>query len=479
MADPLGTVAGIACAVLSIWCDDKPAQQPENPGQIEPGFYKTIDPPAAIRKTPKAANLIVPGNVVFNPITVGNKSTSQTIDLANNGELTLVISALEISGSEAFALQGICPTIRSGKTCKVTVAFNPLRAGALSGSLLIGTSTGFQKVNLSGTGVAPKVVAKPAPKPIKITRVTVIKKRPAPKPIQRPDPRIAASIASLDVLINKGPEVFDNSKSQLASISTLPANEDQWHLRDDNYKGDDKQGSFDKNISGYPVERCRIIPTSRMIPLVLDTPINSQICGAVLAHVAVDVYGPDGRVRLLKMGSKVEGSCEPLDDPDASRISVEFTKLTRPDGAVIKLAKAQGADAMGQAGLVGEKFDRVFDKYGPTAIASVIGAAVAFATAPKTNDAGTTSDTPLSAAGQAFNQNIAQIVAEELRNATNRKRRIRVKKGTLLHLKPTNYWYFPNPYQIVEVDREKSRFTYTCNDEAFKSDEGRRQNPKG
>jgi hypothetical protein len=84
----------------------------------------------------------------------------------------------------------------------------------------------------------------------------------------------------------------------------------------------------------------------------------------------------------------------------------------------------------------------------------------------------------LSAAGQSINQNIAQIVAEELRNATNRKRRIRAKKGTLIHIKPTKHWYFPNPYQIVEVEPKDARLTYTCSDGAFKSSEGRKQNPE-
>jgi len=240
--------------------------------------------------------------------------------------------------------------------------------------------------------------------------------------------------------------------------------------------GKGEKGSFKKSISGFPVERCRIIPTGTMVPIVLDSPVNSQICGPVMAHIGVDVYGPDGRIRLLKQGTKIEGECEPLEDPDASRIAVEFTKITRPDGAVISLDKAQGADAMGQFGMVGEKFDRVFDKYGPTAIASTVGAVVAYATAPKTNDDGAAVESPLSAAGDAFNQNIAQIVAEELRNATNRKRRIRIKKGTLMHVKPTNYWYFPTPYQIVQIDPKQARLTYACSPGAFASTEGRRQN---
>jgi len=85
-------------------------------------------------------------------------------------------------------------------------------------------------------------------------------------------------------------------------------------------------------------------------------------------------------------------------------------------------------------------------------------------------------DVLVSAAGDAFNQNIAQIVAEELRNATNRKRRIRIKKGTLLHVKPSNYWYFPSPNRLVQLDPARAKLTYTCSPGALESTEGRRQN---
>ncbi len=467
------TLTGIICSTLGVLCPDQPPASTDNPGDVPPGFYKSIEPPRVQKPAPKPAALVVPARVEFGTRELGQKPAVLRVRIANAGELDLDVSILEVSGSEAFSLTGECPVIAAGRSCEVTVSFKPVLEGKAAGAVLVGGPGDLKRIALEGVGKAPpKVVVKPKPKP----KPVVVVKRPAPKPVPRPDPRISATIRSMDELVDAGPAVFNAPAIAGLQPSALPSSEAAYKLKDSDYQGKGNVGSFEKNVSGLPVERCRIIPTETLVPIVLDSPVNSQICGPVLAHIGVDIYGPDGRIRLLKQGTKIEGSCEPLDDPDASRIAVEFTKITRPDGAVMKLNKAQGADAMGQFGMVGEKFDRVFDKYGPTAIASTIGAIVAYATAPNTNSDGTTVDSPLSAAGDAFNQNIAQIVAEELRNATNRKRRIRIKKGTLLHVKPSNYWYFPSPNRLVQVDPAKAKLTYTCSPGALESTEGRRQN---
>jgi len=448
MAGPVETITAITCAALSIWCPEEAPPEQTDPGQIAPGFYREVGPPETKATIPEPARLILPGPIDFGAGMIGDPGKAQRFELANAGGMALAINAVEITGSDAFRVDHNCKVVAPGD---------------------------FKRVSLTGTGYAKTIARAQKPSPPK---AKVVAKRPEPKKVPQPDPSVEATIRSLGELVSAGPTVFDGTQTASLQPMALPTNEQLWKLEDQNYEGDASKGAFDKNVSTYPVERCRIIPTGTFIPLVLDSPINSQICGPVLAHVASDVYGPDGRIRLLKAGTGVEGACEPLDDPDASRIEVKFSKLTRPDGAVIELAEAQGADAMGQFGLVGEKFDRFVEKYAPTAIATTIGAVVAYLTAPDTNDDGTTVDSPLSAAGESFNQNIAQIVAEELRNATNRKRRIRIKKGTLIHIKPTNYWYFPNPQQIVEVDEGQIELSYHCSEGAQKSDEGRRQNPE-
>lgn len=474
MAGLSETVTGIICSTVGLMCPDLPPADPADPGELPPEFYRNIEPPAPVKREPKPGALVAPSQVAFGARELNGEGETRRIRIANAGELELPISILEVSGSEAFSVAGECPAIAGGKACVVAIKFRPVRAGQAQGAVLVGGPGHLSRIALTGIGAAPPAPPPPAPKPL--PKPKVIAKRPPPKPAPAPDPRIGATIRSMDQLVAEGPTVF--SPSQFANLgpNALPPLEQQYRLKDPDYQGKGALGSFEKNISGFPVERCRIIPTETLIPIVLDSPVNSQICGPVLAHIGVDIYGPDGRIRLLKQGTKIEGKCDPLEDPDASRIAVEFTKITRPDGAVMKLNKAQGADAMGQFGMVGEKFDRVFDKYGPTAIASTVGAFVAYLTAADTNDDGTTVESPLSAAGDAFNQNIAQIVAEELRNATNRKRRIRIKKGTLMHVKPTNYWYFPSPSRIVQVDPGKAKLTFSCSPGANESTEGRAQN---
>jgi len=473
MAGFIDTASAITCTYLSIFCPQVTPDASGDGGEIDKGFYQTFEKRVPKPRIPKPGRLVVPGRIDFGVAKVGQPPAARNVEIANAGEQGLEITALDVSGSAAFAMVGTCEQVQPGGVCLVQVQFSPQDAGLWTGTVLVGTQGDIQRIGLAGRGENPPEAAqarkpKPRPKPKPVRKIT------APPP--PPDPRIEEALRSLDRVISAGPVVYGEVELASTNPTALPSLEDQFHLKDLNYKGEGKAGKFDKNVSSFPVERCRIIPTSSMIPLVTRAPINSQICGAVLAHVAVDVYGPDGRLKLLEMGSTIEGTCEPLEDPDTSRIAVEFTKITRPDGAVIELAKAAGADAMGQSGLVGEKFDRIFDKYGPTAIASTIGAIVAYATASNTSEDGTAVDSPLSAAGDAINQNIAQIVAEELRNASSRKRRIRVRKGTLTHVKPTNLWFFPNPYQIIQVEPKNARLTYSCDTEAFRSTTGTEQN---
>lgn len=473
----MDTVTGLACSYLSLFCVELPETTPADPGAVPPDFYKKIETPKPAPRAPKPARLVIPSEINFGTVVVGSGAGSRRFTISNAGELELDIRAIEVSGSADFGVVGSCGVIRGGGVCTLEAQFSPRHAGPWNGSIIIGTPGDIARINLNGTGEMPVVKAtpKPAPKPVK--KIVPVKAKPKPKPIPRVvvDPRIEETIRSLDASIAAGPVVFE--QASLSGVKSLPPLDERYHLEDLNYEGAEEKGGQDKSISSFPVERCRIIPTSARIPLMLSEPINSQICGSVTAHVAVDIYGPDGRIKLISKGASVEGSCEPLDDPDASRIPVRFSKLTLNNGAVIKLNDSEGSDAMGQAGLVGEKFDRVFDKYGPTAIASTIGAVIAYASASNTDEDGNTVDSPLSAAGESINQNIAQIVAEELRNASSRKRRIRVREGTLIHVKPTKLWYFPNSYQVIQMEQKNAKLTYTCNDDAFKDDSGLRQNP--
>jgi hypothetical protein len=94
---------------------------------------------------------------------INTTSPAQVVTLSNTGSDTLDITAISIYGS--FSQTNTCgSTLAVGKSCTVTVTFTPQATGSLSGSLTF-TNNGlpsFEKVTLSGTGIAGTPTASPA-----------------------------------------------------------------------------------------------------------------------------------------------------------------------------------------------------------------------------------------------------------------------------------------------------------------------------
>lgn len=130
-------------------------------------------------------------------------------------------------------------------------------------------------------------------------------------------------------------------------------------------------------LSSYPVDRSFILTEDRTIPAVLSDGINSQLGGTVRAYVSEDVFGADGRYKLLEKGDVVLGRYEPTKKVGETRINVSFYRIIRSsDGAEIYSAGtafAYAADKMGRAGLVGDVDNRNWERYGLAFGTSLIG----------------------------------------------------------------------------------------------------------
>lgn len=469
------------CVTIGLLCSDpveieKPGA---NSGDIDPDFYKRLEVPEPVKASITPGILSVKPIVDFGPTVTGTENRV-AVELGNTGEDTISIQALSVSGSSDFTLNGFCNVIAANSSCVVETIFRPSIGGRVQSQLLIGVNGNIHTVQLSGVGMIPPPAKKEV---VKVVAAAVVKKVVKRKPVVKkvvpqPDFELAAAVQTMDMISSDGPSLFGlHAVNASDNLSVLPSVQDRYRLQQLNYQGNQEGENVDKAISSLPVDRCRMVPKFSQIPLVLDSPINSQICGTVLAHVATDIYGPDGKLVLLPAMTPVEGSCEPLDETDATRIKVEFTEITRSDGAKITFKGGRGMDAMGQEGIVGEQFERTFEKRGATVGYSGLAGLIAFITAGDTSDDGTTVDSPLSAAGEAVNQNIAQIIAEEIRDAQAIKPRIRVRAGTLMHLKPPAILYFQNPPRILAGAKTAETANFTCNNLAYKDTTGTDQNP--
>lgn len=129
--------------------------------------------------------------------------------------------------------------------------------------------------------------------------------------------------------------------------------------------------------SGYPVDRSFILTEDRTVPAILLDSINSQIAGNVRAMVAEDVFGADGRYKLLEKGDVIIGKYVETQKVGETRLAVEFYRIIRAaDGAEIYSSGesfAYAADKMGRTGLVGDVDNRNWERYGLAFGTAIVG----------------------------------------------------------------------------------------------------------
>ena len=108
-----------------------------------------------------------PTAIAFPNQTVGTTSTSWAVTLSNAGPVALTLNSIALSGANPtdFTMNNRCgATLASGRSCTVSLRFAPNAAGALSASLTINSSDAVvsASVALSGTGLAPALIAAPS-----------------------------------------------------------------------------------------------------------------------------------------------------------------------------------------------------------------------------------------------------------------------------------------------------------------------------
>jgi hypothetical protein len=98
---------------------------------------------------------LTPASLAFGTVAVDTISTVKPVTLKNTGTVVLDITSVVPSAGFALSTNTCGSTLAIGKTCKVSVTFNPTALGAQTGTLTFtDNATGSpQTVSLSGTGV--------------------------------------------------------------------------------------------------------------------------------------------------------------------------------------------------------------------------------------------------------------------------------------------------------------------------------------
>ena len=88
----------------------------------------------------------------FGGAAVGSRTVPQSVVLFNSGNGTLLISAINVTGSDFVLTTNCGRTLGPGQSCTITVSFLPRVVGARSGAVTITENTGSQRITLSGVG---------------------------------------------------------------------------------------------------------------------------------------------------------------------------------------------------------------------------------------------------------------------------------------------------------------------------------------
>ena len=120
------------------------------------------------------------------------------------------------------------------------------------------------------------------------------------------------------------------------------------------------------------------IPQGAVIQAVLETALDSTRPGSARAIVSRDVRGFDGTRVLIPRGSRLYGEYKADLAPGQNRALIQWTRLIRPDGAVIEL-DSPSADQLGRAGVKGKVNSHFLARFGGALLQSTLNLGVGLA----------------------------------------------------------------------------------------------------
>lgn len=102
---------------------------------------------------------LAPLSLAFASQQYGTISASQAVTLTNSGDAPLTLIAAQVSAADFFIVGSCGPMLAGHTSCTFAIAFSPLSAGQITGTLTVSDQLRTQTVALSGIGVAPPLAS--------------------------------------------------------------------------------------------------------------------------------------------------------------------------------------------------------------------------------------------------------------------------------------------------------------------------------
>lgn len=100
-----------------------------------------------------------------------------------------------------------------------------------------------------------------------------------------------------------------------------------------------------------------------LLPIVLDTAIDSNLPGPIMGHLPGPVYSPKGVV-LMEAGTQIMGRYQSLTHNGSERLHATSLFAVTPNGVWVKFPETPFADDLGRTGLSGTVDHRYFERFG-------------------------------------------------------------------------------------------------------------------
>lgn len=154
----------------------------------------------------------------------------------------------------------------------------------------------------------------------------------------------------------------------------------------------------------------RTLSQGSVIQAALQTAINSDLPGSVVAVVSEPVPAFSGDQILIPRGSRLFGQYRSGIELNQKRILILWTRVLTPDGTSIEIASV-GGDQLGRSGLTGIVDTKFAERFGGAALISLIGAAPAVAANSADNE---TASEVLEGVSGDLEDAVGSVIAEQV-----------------------------------------------------------------
>lgn len=128
------------------------------------------------------------------------------------------------------------------------------------------------------------------------------------------------------------------------------------------------------------------VKAGTIIPLTLETQINSDLPGDITAIVQMDIYdSKTGRILLIPSGSRVIGKYNSNVSFGQERVQVVFNRITLPNQKSINIGAMIGVDQMGQTGVKDKVDTKIGKVFTSVVMSAILGAGTAVVTEENTD----------------------------------------------------------------------------------------------